>query len=71
MWRVVCTGHKMVGHPHRMIDKGPLQASEGRAQAVAQWLRATGLYARVHVEHAGDVRSGRPGVGEPPGAADP
>jgi len=59
----------MVGHPHRMIDKGPLQASEGRAQAVAQWLRATGLYARVHVERAGGVRAGGPGAGNPPGVA--
>lgn len=67
MWRVVCIGLRRGGYPHRPIDRGPLQADERRARAIADWLRATGLYASVQVERTGGVRSpGEGGASTPP-----
>jgi hypothetical protein len=52
MWRVVCLGPGPHDAPRRNLDRGPLVASEARARAIADWLRATRLYERVDVERA-------------------
>lgn len=52
MWRVVCLGPGPNDTPRRILDRGPLVASEAQAQAIAVWLRATRLYERVDVERA-------------------
>lgn len=52
MWRVVCLGPGPHDAPRRVVDRGPLVASEAQAQAIATWLRGTRLYERVVVERA-------------------
>jgi hypothetical protein len=57
MWRIVCVGPGPQGTPRRVVDRGPLLPDETRANALAAWLSATGLYERVRIERAGAALS--------------
>ena len=52
MWRVVCVGPGPMDRIRRVCDRGPLQPDKARVDALATYLRSTGLYEWVRVEGA-------------------
>lgn len=49
MWRIVCVGPGPLDHVRRVVDRGPLHPDRARANQIADFLRATGLYESVKV----------------------
>lgn len=61
MWRVVCVGPGPQDRIRRVVDRGPLHPDQARTHALAQQLRATGLYEFVRVEGSSVKSSKMPG----------
>jgi len=49
MWRIVCIGPGPQDSMRRVVDRGPLHNDRERVQAMAAFLRSTGLYESVKV----------------------
>lgn len=55
VWRVVCIGPGPGDVVRRVTDRGPILTSKEQADAIAAWLRSTGLYEIVHVEQPSKI----------------